>query len=151
MKHKILILLLLVGFLLFFYKVGDRDLWAPDEDEYAQMSREMIRSGNWAFPTVNGQPWAIKPVLYNWLIALVSLPWDDVDEFRARIFSSLAALGTYLATFYLGRRAFSPLAGLLSAAVLGTSVLFLQYARWSQTNMLSTFFMMFTCTLPSPE
>ncbi|MBT8366842.1 MAG: glycosyltransferase family 39 protein [Deltaproteobacteria bacterium] len=144
---KILILLLVFGFLLFFHKVGDRDLWAPDEDEYAQMSREMIRFDNWAFPTVNGQPWAIKPVLYNWLIALVSLPWGDVDEFRARIFSSLAALGTFLATFYLGRRAFSPLAGLLSAAVLGTSVLFLQYARWSQTNMLSTFFMMFTVFL----
>lgn len=147
MKLKILILLLLVGFLLFFYKVGARDLWAPDEDEYAQMSREMIRLNNWVFPTVNGQPWAIKPVLYNWLIALVSLPWGDVNEFRARVFSSLAALGTFLATFYLGRRAFSPLAGLLSAAVLGTSVLFLNYARWSQTNMLSTFFMMFTVFL----
>ena len=147
MKAKILILLLLVGFLLFFYKVGDRDLWAPDEDEYAQMSREMIRFNNWVFPTVNGQPWAIKPVLYNWLIAVVSLPWGDVNEFRARVFSSLAALGTFLATFYLGRRLFSPLAGLLGAAVLGTSVLFLQYARWSQTNMLSTFFMTFTVFL----
>jgi 4-amino-4-deoxy-L-arabinose transferase-like glycosyltransferase len=146
-NEKVIILLLLAGFLLFFYKVGDRDLWAPDEDEYAQMSREMIRYDNWAFPTVNGQPWAIKPVLYNWLIALVSLPWGDVDEFRARVFSSLAALGTFLATFFLGRRAFSNLAGLLSAAVLGTSVLFLQYARWAQTNMLSTFFAMFTLFL----
>jgi len=146
-RTKILLLLLLAGFVLFFYKVGDRDLWAPDEDEYAQMSREMIRYDNWAFPTVNGQPWAIKPVLYNWLIALVSLPWGDVNEFRARVFSSLAALGTFLATFYLGRRAFSTLAGLLGAAVLGTSVLFLQYARWSQTNMLSTFFMMFAVFL----
>jgi len=146
-KLKILILLLLAGYALFFYKVGDRDLWAPDEDEYAQMSREMIRFNNWAFPTVNGQPWAIKPVLYNWLIAIVSLPWGDVNEFRSRVFSSFAALGTFLATFYFGRRAFSPLAGLISAAVLGTSVLFLQYARWSQTNMLSTFFMMFTVFL----
>jgi 4-amino-4-deoxy-L-arabinose transferase-like glycosyltransferase len=129
-----------MGFFLFFYKVGDRDLWAPDEDEYAQMSREMIRFDNWVYPTVNGKPWAIKPVLYNWLTALVSLPWGDVNEFRARVFSSLAALGTVLATFYIGLRAFSPLAGLLAAAVLGTSVLFLQYGRWAQTNMLSTFF-----------
>jgi 4-amino-4-deoxy-L-arabinose transferase-like glycosyltransferase len=129
-----------MGFLLFFYKAGDRDLWAPDEDEYAQMSREMIRYNNWVYPTVNGKPWAIKPALYNWLTALVSLPWGDVNEFRARIFSCLAALGTVLATFYLGRRAFSPLAGFLAAAVLGTSVLFLQYGRWAQTNMLSTFF-----------
>ena len=138
----ILILLFCMGFLLFFYKVGDRDLWAPDEDEYAQMSREMIRYGNWIFPTVNGQPWAIKPVLYNWLIAAVALPGGDVDEFDARIFSALAALGTFLMTFYLGRRMFSAQAGILGATALGTSILFLKFSRWSQTYMLSTFFAM---------
>ena len=124
-------LLLCMGFLLFFYKVGDRDLWAPDEDEYAQMSREMIRYGHWIFPTVNGQPWAIKPVLYNWLIAAISLPGGDVNEFDARVFSALAALGTFLLTFYLGRSMFSPLAGFLGATVLGTSILFLKFARSS--------------------
>ena len=129
-----------MGFFLFFYKVGDRDLWAPDEDEYAQMSREMIRFNNWVFPTVNGKPWAIKPALYNWLTALISLPAGDVNEFRARVISSFAALGTVLTTFFLGMRAFSPLSGFLGATVLGTSVLFLQYGRWAQTNMLSTFF-----------
>jgi 4-amino-4-deoxy-L-arabinose transferase-like glycosyltransferase len=139
-QKMIAILLLFVGFLLFFYKVGDRDLWAPDEDEYAQMSREMIRYNNWAYPTVNGEPWAVKPALYNWLTGLISLPYGDVDEFRARIFSALAALGTFLLVFYLGQRMFSTMAGLLAASVLGTSILFLQYARWAQTNMLSTFF-----------
>lgn len=138
--RTLLVLLLVIGFVLFFYKVGDRDLWAPDEDEYAQMSREMIRTGNWAMPTVNGQPWAIKPVLYNWLVSAISLPWGDVDEFRARIFSSLAALGTMLLTFYLGIRMFSNLAGFLAALVLATSLVFLDQARWAQTYMLSTFF-----------
>jgi len=141
LQSKTLIsLLLVVGFILFVYRVGDRDLWAPDEDEYAQISREMIRTQNWIFPTVNGEPWTIKPVLYNWLISAISLPWGDVDEFRARIFSSLAALGTVLVTFHLGKMAFTPLTGFLSALVLATNLLFLQHARWSQTYMLSTFF-----------
>ena len=135
-----MIVLLLVGFFLFFYKVGDRDLWAPDEDEYAQISREMIRTGNWALPTVNGEPWAVKPVLYNWLVSAVSLPWGDVDEFRARVFSSLGAMGAMLLTFYLGSMMFSPLAGFLAALVLSTNIVFLQQARWAQTYMLSTFF-----------
>jgi len=136
----IVAMLLLVGFFLFFYKVGNRDLWAPDEDEYAQMSREMIRSHNWIYPTVNGVPWAVKPALYNWLTGLISIPYGDVDEFRARVFSAFSALGTFLLVFFLGQRMFSTTAGLLSAGVLGTSILFLQYARWAQTNMLSTFF-----------
>ena len=141
MEGKVFALLLVcMGLLLFVYKVGDRDLWAPDEDEYAQISREMIRSGNWLYPTCNGEPWTIKPALYNWLVGLISLPYGDVNEFRARIFSALGALGTFLLTFYLGKRAFSPRAGLLSALVLGTSALFLEHGRWAQTYMLSTFF-----------
>jgi 4-amino-4-deoxy-L-arabinose transferase-like glycosyltransferase len=136
----LIIILLAVGFLLFVYKVGDRDLWAPDEDEYAQISREMIRTNNWIFPTVNGEPWTIKPVLYNWLVSAISLPWGDVDEFRARIFGALAALGTVLVTFHIGKIAFTPAAGFLGALVLATSALFLHHGRWAQTYMLSTFF-----------
>lgn len=136
----LIILLLVVSFILLVYKVGDRDLWAPDEDEYAQISREMIRTNNWVFPTVNGKPWTIKPVLYNWLVSAISLPWGDVDEFRARIFSSLAALGTVLVTFHLGKMAFTPLAGFLGALALATNILFLNHARWAQTYVLSTFF-----------
>ena len=138
-KNRI-ILLLLISFVLFFYGLGDRDLWAPDEDEYAQISREMIRTNNWMYPTVNGEPWTIKPPLYNWLVSIISLPWGDVDEFRARIFSALAALAVVVVTFQIGRLAFSPLTGFLGALVLATSLLFFHHARWAQTYMLSTFF-----------
>ncbi len=138
--RTLVIALVIAGFFLFVYGVGDRDLWAPDEDEYAQISREMIRTGNWLYPTCNGIPWTIKPALYNWLVGFISLPYGDVDEFRARIFSALAAIGTILLTFFMGRRAFSPRAGFIAALALGTSVLFLENGRWAQTYMLSTFF-----------
>jgi len=145
-NQKWLILLLLVFvFFLFFYKVGDRDLWAPDETEYAEVSREMVEFNHWIFPTVNNKPYAIKPVLYNWLMASVSLPFADVNEFRARIISSLAALATVLVIFYLGTIMFSMRAGFLASFVLATNLLFLQFARWVQINMLSTLF--FTITL----
>lgn len=132
--------LLAVGLLLFLYYVGARDLWPTDEDEYAQISREMLRTGNWLIPTCNGEPWTIKPVLLNWLIALIALPFGDVTEFHARFFSSMGALGTFMLTWFLGRRIFPTRTGLLAALALGTSVVFLQQSRWAQTYMLSTFF-----------
>ena len=101
-RQRWLFLIFILGFFLFFYKVGDRDLWAPDEDEYAQVSREMVQLNHWTYPTVNNQPYTIKPVLYNWLVALISIPWGDVNEFRARIFSSIAAIATMVFVFYLG-------------------------------------------------
>ena len=143
-QHKqsrtFILILIVISCLLFIYKVGDRDLWAPDEDEYAQMSREMIRTNNWMFPTVNGEPWTVKPVLYNWLVSAVSLPWGDVNEFRARIFSALSALGTVLTTYYIGRLAFSAPVGFLGALMLATSILFVHHGRWAQTYVMSTFF-----------
>ena len=57
---EVVIALLLLGLLLFLYYVGARDLWPTDEDEYAQISREMLRSGNWLIPTCNGEPWTIN-------------------------------------------------------------------------------------------
>jgi 4-amino-4-deoxy-L-arabinose transferase-like glycosyltransferase len=137
---EVTLALLVIGGLLFLYYVGARDLWPTDEDEYAQISREMLRSGNWLIATCNGQPWTIKPILLNWLIDTISLPWGDVDEFRARFFSSISALATFMLTYMLGKRMFSTRAGILSALVLGTSLLFIQQSRWAQTYMLSTFF-----------
>jgi len=138
--REVPIALLGIGLLLFLYYIGARDFWPTDEDEYGQISREMLRSGNWLIATCNGEPWTIKPVLLNWLIALISLPWGDVTEFRARFFSAMGGLGTFMLTYFIGRRMFSTRAGILSALALGTSVVFLQQARWAQTYMLSTFF-----------
>lgn len=132
--------LLGIGVLLFLYYVGARDFWPTDEDEYAQISREMLRSGNWLLPTANGEAWTIKPPLLNWLIALVSIPFGDVTEFRARVFSSLGAIGCCMLVWFLGKRVFTPRAGIIAALVLGTSVLFIQQGRWAQTYMLSAFF-----------
>ena len=141
-RKKWLFLIVVLGFFLFFYKIGDRDLWAPDEDEYDQVSREMVQLNHWAYPTVNNHPYTIKPILYNWLVAVISIPSGDVNELRARVFSSIAALGTVIIVFYLGTLMFSSRTGFLGALILGTSVLFLQYARWVQINMLATFFIM---------
>ena len=139
-NRTFIFILIVICCLVFVYKVGDRDLWAPDEDEYAQMSREMIRTGNWIFPTVNGQPWTVKPVLYNWLVSAISLPFGDVNEFRARIFSALSAIGTVLTTYFIGRLIFSAPVGFLSALILATSILFVHHGRWAQTYVMSTFF-----------
>ena len=68
---------------------------------------------------------------------MIALPSGDVNEFHARIFSALGALGTFLLTFYLGKRLFSPRAGLLGALAMGTSVLFIEHGRWAQTYMPS--------------
>ena len=39
----------------------------PDEAHYAQLTREMLRAGNWMIPLLDGLPYIDKPVLFHWL------------------------------------------------------------------------------------
>ena len=42
----------------------------PDEAHYAQLTREMLRAGNWMIPLLDGLPYIDKPVLFHWLQGL---------------------------------------------------------------------------------
>lgn len=127
---------LLAAALLFFWRLGGHDLWAPDEPYFAEGAREMVADGEWAVPHVNGRVTTDKPPLFFWLIALVSLPLGTVTSLTARLPSALAALATVALTMRLGGRFFGARTAALSGAILATTYLFWEKARWSQTDAL---------------
>ena len=45
-----------------------RDLWAPDEPDFAQCVKEMRLRGSWLLPYLNGVPYSEKPILYYWVM-----------------------------------------------------------------------------------
>ena len=45
-----------------------RDLWSPDEPDFAQCVREMRERGTWLLPYLNGEPYNEKPILFYWLM-----------------------------------------------------------------------------------
>lgn len=45
-----------------------RDLWAPDEPDFAQHVKEMAQRGTWLLPYQNGVPYDEKPILFYWLM-----------------------------------------------------------------------------------
>jgi len=142
-------LLLLLGlcYLFFFHNVGVRYLWSPDEDEYMLVNLEMVEDGHWIYPTANGEPYSIKPPLFNWIGSLVSLAYGEVTEFTCRIPSSFAALFGIFLVYYLGKNLFGHRAGWLSAMVLAASPLYIEFARWIQINMISTVLLVATLLL----
>jgi 4-amino-4-deoxy-L-arabinose transferase-like glycosyltransferase len=46
-----------------------RPLALPDEGRYVGVAWEMVRSGDWITPTLNGLPYFHKPPLFYWLTA----------------------------------------------------------------------------------
>ena len=93
--------LLLVGFciFLFFYGLGQFGLLGADEPRYAQVAREMLGRHDWITPTLGGQAWLEKPVLYYWQ-AMLAYRIFGVSDWAARLPSavdaSLLILGVYL-------------------------------------------------------
>jgi len=105
---------------LFFISLGARDLWNPNEPIYGRAVAEMEDRGDWLIPTVNGQVFAEKPILYYWGALASAELLGGVDEFSLRVPSAIAGLLSVLLTYllvlpYVGRRR-----ALLAAALFMT-------------------------------
>jgi 4-amino-4-deoxy-L-arabinose transferase-like glycosyltransferase len=55
-----------------------RDLWAPDEPDFAQCVKEMRLRGAWLLPYLNGAPYSEKPILYYWVMKASSVLFDTL-------------------------------------------------------------------------
>jgi 4-amino-4-deoxy-L-arabinose transferase len=117
-KYKLLIL----GLFLLFYilPLGFRPIFIPDESRYAEIPREMIASGDWIVPHLNGIRYFEKPVLGYWLNAL-SIKLFGENAFAVRFPSAMATGLSALIIFLLVRRFLvSDFLGAITAAIFLT-------------------------------
>lgn len=80
-----------------------RPLWEPDEGRYAEIPREMLASGDWLTPRLNGVLYFEKPPLQYWLSAL-SMKAFGLNAIAARLPLALAWGITMVCTWRLARR-----------------------------------------------
>src|SRR5581483_10236414 len=108
-----------------------------DEAIFAQISREMLRSGDWLTPHWGYEPYFNKPPLLMWLTASVYLVLG-VGEAAARSVSALSGIGVVVVAYLIGREAYGRGVGLLSALVLLTGEQFVRASRFGTTDVLLT-------------
>jgi 4-amino-4-deoxy-L-arabinose transferase-like glycosyltransferase len=137
---RLLLILILIAIPLFYTTPFFREIWSPDEPRYAAIVKEMVLTGNWLVPHLNGVVYAQKPPFYFWVVAAGCRLTGSFSN-AALIFPSfLAALGCLIVTFFFGKNLFNRAAGFLSALILATSALFLGMAQFIRMDMLLTFF-----------
>jgi 4-amino-4-deoxy-L-arabinose transferase-like glycosyltransferase len=132
--------LLIAAVLLFFFGLGSRDFWAPVEPRYGEIARVMFAKGEWIVPTVNGDLYTDKPILYFWLVLLASKLTGTVSEWTVRLPAAFGGVGMVLTTYYFGRDFFSARIGFIAASVLATCVRVIWEARWAHIDALFCFF-----------
>src|SRR5439155_11504830 len=128
-------LLLIWCGILFFYGLGSGELYRT-ESLRAILAEEFLRSGNWIVPTLYGQPIFTKPPGMYAAIALVSAPFGAVSEWTARLPSALAAtIAVFLVYGYFSRQ-LGRLGGLVAAAILPASFMWLDKADAAEIDMM---------------
>ncbi len=128
------ILLGSAAFLLFFWALGSRGLWAS-EGRWAEITREMFLTGDFFHPTINGEPYFDKPLLTYWLVAIVSQIFGRLDEWTIRIPSAVSGLSVLWATVYLGRKLWSEKVGITAGWILLTTYGVLFWSRTASADM----------------
>ena len=82
---------------------GSSTLWDRDEPRFATATVEMVRSGQYLFPTFNGALRAHKPILIYWLMSL-PVRWLGPIDLACRSFAPLASVAAGLLTAAIGVR-----------------------------------------------
>jgi 4-amino-4-deoxy-L-arabinose transferase-like glycosyltransferase len=130
--------LFVVSGVIFLCGLGSYGLLDNNEGLYAQIAREMLLSGDYIIPTLNGGIYIEKPPLLYWLIAL-SFKIFGVHEFSARLVPALAGMLTVWTVYFLGSRLLSRCHGFYGALVLCASIGFMIFSRMVFFDVLLTF------------
>ena len=95
-----------------------RKLQHPDEGRYAEIAREMVATGDWVTPRLDGLKYFEKPPLQYWLTA-ISFSTFGLNEWAARLPPALGMALALLAIGYAGARIASPAVGVYAALAFG--------------------------------
>jgi 4-amino-4-deoxy-L-arabinose transferase-like glycosyltransferase len=118
----------------YFSALGTIPLLEPDEGRYAEIPREMLASGDFVTPRLNGVAYLEKPPLYYWGTA-VSMRVFGETEFGARGFTAAVSVAGILLTYWMGAALAGWRTGLYSAIVLSTSLYYYVIGRLNTIDM----------------
>ena len=130
------LLAMAVAFLL--VEVGHTPFFEPDESRYAEIPREMLATGDFVAPHLNGYRYYEKPPLHYWAVA-ASMSLFGETEWAARLPVKLSAAGMVLVTILFARRRFGERIALLAGLIVATSLLVVALARLNTIDIPLSF------------
>lgn len=115
-------------------------LFDVDEGAFSEVSREMVASGDFITPRLNGQERFDAPVLIYWCQALSGSIFG-FNEFSMRLPSAIAAVVWVLALVRFGSRWTSERRGMLAGILLATSLQVTLVAKAATADSLLNLFL----------
>ncbi len=122
-----------------FCNLGYRHLALSDEGRYAEIPREMLATGDWLTPRLNGLKYFEKPPLQYWATA-AAFGVFGATEWTARLWTGLTGFLGVLFVFFAGQRLFGPPVGLYAAAAAASTAMYITMGHMLTLDMGLAFF-----------
>jgi 4-amino-4-deoxy-L-arabinose transferase-like glycosyltransferase len=135
--------LALVFAVAWFGGLGHRKLIKPDEGRYAEIPREMVVSGDWLTPRLNGLKYFEKPPLQYWTTA-VAYEAFGIREWTSRLWTALTGFAGVLVVGLTAGRLYDRRTGLFTSTVLASSLAYVLLGHFNTLDMGLTLFITVT-------
>lgn len=135
-------ILLLLALFTAFFEIGRRDVVEDNEGQRATPPAEMLRTGNFLIPTLNGKDYLAKPPLLYWAVAGVYAATGTISPVTARIPTALCFVILVLCIYGFTRREAGEMAARWSALAVMISPYVVDRARYTELDIpltLATF------------
>ena len=124
-----------------FATMGWRPLLDPDEGRYAEIPREMVASGDWVTPRLDGLKYFEKPPLVYWATAMLYSVFG-VTEWTARFWPCAFAFLCLPLVYVFARHVYgTPRAGPAAVAALALNPYFILVGQLNLLDSGLTLFM----------
>ena len=123
MSVRLFAVVMVLAAIIWFAMLGHRDLVEPDEGRYAEIPREMVASGDWVTPRLNGFKYFEKPALQYWATAVAYTLFGDSST-TARLWPALTGFLGALWAGFLALRLYGRSAGFYAFLITLSGLLY---------------------------
>jgi 4-amino-4-deoxy-L-arabinose transferase-like glycosyltransferase len=123
-----------------FITLGIPSLFTPDEGRYAEIPREMLASGNFLVPHLNGIIYFEKPPLVYWFTAFF-IHIFGYSNWAARAVNGCFSVLGCLSIYYASRSLFNRRCGILATLISSSALLYIAINHMLTTDAGLSFFM----------